>query len=282
MISPHRHPNSPYFCAGHGSSINDPSIPVPLHTFTKLSTPSTLASKFIIDWRTDTKKRTTKKQLAYHADEEKMVLSCVIFRNSSHAVPAEEISMPYPVPLMNGMNGTLAFIPQTLVYEQQCGGGTLYSDVPSAPLRKRRKFSHKKNVRFEESENEIFYLQYDHDEQDLKKSWIQQDEYQGIRNENRDTLLELKRVRGRVSQLNVDDFCIRGLEEQISIYLLRGERHRQRKFARRIVQFQNEQRRLGYTDASALSAMCAVLAQPALRKATNLANMDAASKINVL
>jgi hypothetical protein len=216
-------------------------------------------------------------------DEEKMVLSCVIFRNSSQSAIQAEGIMPYPVPLMNGINGTLAFIPQTLLYQQQCGRGTLYSDIPSAPLRKRRKLSsRKKSVRFEESKNETFHRHYDHDEQDLKKSWIQQDEYQVIRNENRDTLLELKRVRGRVSQLNVDDFCIRGLEEQISIYLLRGERYRQRKIARRIVQAQNEQRLLGYTDAGALSAMCTVLAQPALRKATNLANMDAASKINVL
>lgn len=201
-----------------------------------------------------------------------MVLSCVIIRNNSQTAEAE--IMPYPVPLMNGMNGTLAFIPQSPIY-QQCGGRTLSSRVPSAPFRKRRKLSHKKSVRFEESKNETFHRH--HDEQDLKQSWIQQDEYQVIRNENRDTLLELKRVRGRVSQLNIDHFCIRGLEEQISIYLLRGERHRQRKIARRIVQEQHEQRRLGYTDTSAISAMCTVLARPALRKAANLANMDAAS-----
>jgi hypothetical protein len=204
----------------------------------------------------------------------RMVLSCVIMRNNAQTAAKAEI-MPYPVPLMNDMNGTIAFIPQNPFY-QQCGGSTLSSDVPSGPFRKRRKLLHKKKVRFEESKNETFHRPH-HDEQDLRQSWIQQDEYQGIRNENRETLLELKRVRGRVSQLNVDHFCIRGLEEQISIYLLRGERHRQRMIARRIVQEQHEQRRLGYTDASALSAMCTVLAQPALRKAANLANMDAAS-----
>jgi hypothetical protein len=202
-----------------------------------------------------------------------MVLSCVIMRNNSQTAEAE--IMPYPVPLMNGMNRTLAFIPQNPIYHQ-CGDSILSSHMPTAPLRKRRKLLHKKTVRFEESKNETFHLH--HNEQDLKQSWIQQDEYQCIRNENRDTLVELKRVRGRVSQLNVDHFCIRGLEEQISIYLLRGERHRQRKFARRIVQQQHEQRRLGYTNACALSALCTVLAQPALRKAVNLANMDAASR----
>lgn len=139
-----------------------------------------------------------------------------------------------------------------------------------APLEKKRKLKHKKSVRFaDDSFNQVHTRYYD--TLDLQNAWMQQSDYQAIRIDNRNTLLEIKRVKGHMSQINNKQFCIRGLEEQISVILFRGERSLQRRVVRSIMFELNAQRYLGIHDPLPIASLYSMMAKPFVQRALYLA-----------
>jgi len=133
-----------------------------------------------------------------------------------------------------------------------------------------------KKVRFDDTKNTIKYRHLI--KEDLKNAWMQEHEYQAIREENRQTILAIKAAEGQVSALDSQKFCVRGLEEQISFFLFQSERTRQRKLIRCIVQEQKTLKQMGCFDPKVLRALSMTLSRDARSKAIRLAFIDAASK----
>ena len=133
-----------------------------------------------------------------------------------------------------------------------------------------------KKVRFDDTKNTVKYRHLI--KEDLQNAWIQEDEYQAIREDNVQTILAVKAAKGKMSALDSQKFCIRGLEEQVSVFLFKSERTRQRSLIRRIVQEQNALKKMGCFDPNFLKGLSMTLSREARTKAVRLAFIDAASK----
>jgi hypothetical protein len=156
----------------------------------------------------------------------------------------------------------------------------LSSSSSSAPLEKKRKLKHKKSVRFaDDSCNQIF-TRHPYGADDVSNAWMQVSDYQAIRDDNRNTLLELKRVKGHMSLLDDKQYCTQGLEEQISVLLFRNERGFHRKVVQCVIHELNAQQRQylpfdiipqKHDITDSIASLYSMLAKPFVQRALYLA-----------
>jgi hypothetical protein len=137
---------------------------------------------------------------------------------------------------------------------------------------KKRRLS-KKTVRFcDDDKNTVAYRHLSIE--DLKRAWMNQDDYKTIRQENRKTIVALKKVMGKFHNLD-SQYCIRGLETFISILIFGTDRQKNVKITRVILDEQNIQRASGISDPTTLNAVSMILTRDSRVKALQSASYDA-------
>jgi hypothetical protein len=139
------------------------------------------------------------------------------------------------------------------------------------PLKKRRLA--KKTVRFNEEGNTVLARLASED--DLRNSWLQRKDFNLIRAGNRATLVAFANVMGNVNMLSPDEFCVRGLEEQIALYVFHTPRDQRRKFSNLILVQHKFQLRHGFVDADSLRKFSVHLSAKDRAKALKIAATDA-------
>jgi hypothetical protein len=146
---------------------------------------------------------------------------------------------------------------------------SLGADDQYAPNKKRR--LSKKTVRFCEDKNIVVYRHLSNE--DLKRAWMNQDDYKAIRLENRNTIVALKKVMGKLHILD-SEYCIRGLETFISILIFGTDRKKNLKIVRLIVNEHNRQRAAGIFDPATLTTLSMILSRESRIKALASASFD--------
>jgi hypothetical protein len=146
---------------------------------------------------------------------------------------------------------------------------SLGDDQEYTPSKKRR--LSKKTVRFCEDKNTVVYRHLS--SEDLKRAWMNQDDYKSIRRDNRNTIVALKKVMGKLHILD-SDYCIRGLETFISILIFGTDRKKNVKIVRLILNEQNIQRASGVFDPETLTAVSMILSRESRIKALKSASFD--------
>jgi hypothetical protein len=161
--------------------------------------------------------------------------------------------------------GVTAVAEKTIVHPKRSVGDDQY-----APSKKRR--LSKKTVRFCDDKNTVVYRHLSNE--DLKRAWMNQDDYKSIRLENRKTIVALKKVMGKLHILD-SEYCIRGLETFISILIFGTDRKKNVKIVRLILNEQNIQRASGIFDPETVAAVSMILSRESRIKALKSASFDA-------
>lgn len=103
--------------------------------------------------------------------------------------------------------------------------------------------------------------------------WIQEDEYKAIRLENMKIILELKNANGIIT--DIDELCLRGLENVAAVYVYNKYMNRQKLHPRRIVQYQ---KLMGMSqNPDILSILSQTSSQQDQMKAQEIAMIDASA-----
>jgi len=146
------------------------------------------------------------------------------------------------------------------------------SPVECCRVSKRRRLS-KPTVRFAEEKNTVRVRAAS--SEDLNKAWLQQADYDMIRENNRSIILAVMKAGGNISTLDMNEACVRGLEQHICVYVFNGNPKRQREFSRNICNQYREQRKMGVSDPESLSLLSSILSRADQMKALKIASIDA-------
>jgi hypothetical protein len=143
------------------------------------------------------------------------------------------------------------------------------------PTKKRRTPKEKKSVRFSE-EKRVHSIDVTTEDGFLCHRWYQQDDYTRIKQENRDTLAAISRANGKITTIDATEFCVRGLELQISVLLLQMPfNNRQKKVVRSVLRLQQVQRKMQTQDTQAIREMSRIISMQDKLKAWKIASIDA-------
>jgi hypothetical protein len=141
----------------------------------------------------------------------------------------------------------------------------------SWPVKKRRL---QKSVQFSEDKS-VHIVEMPQDRKAIDHRWYQEDEYKKIKEENHKTLEAYTRVLGCTKALDESEYCLLGLETQISILILRMPyRNRQKKVVRSVLNLQQIQRNMKAHDAAALREMSLIISNQDRMKALKVASTD--------
>lgn len=113
------------------------------------------------------------------------------------------------------------------------------------------------------------------EEFDNAQVWFQQDEYDNIKAELRETLMRLRDAQGDFQCLDVEEFCIRGLEEHAISALYGREVYRNRRVVHRVLCEQSRQRMQGVSNPELLMEVSRNVTRLSTQKALMLASIDA-------
>ena len=106
--------------------------------------------------------------------------------------------------------------------------------------------------------------------------WLQDEDYDEIRRSMKATLREIVLLRGRVSLLNEDKHCARGLEGSIARLFGNENYHMSNKFQTVLLRRQaNDRKKYGCVDSSALGHISARHSKHDRTRAARLAQFDA-------
>jgi hypothetical protein len=116
---------------------------------------------------------------------------------------------------------------------------------------------------------------------ELVAAWIQPDEYAAIEKERRRTMEAVMAANGDMSLLNADEFCIMGLEHQLSTSAAQAAKRRIKnmQFRKLIVDEGRFQRLCGVSDPAALQSLSEIFSQQAKKRAHLRAVLDGAFQI---
>jgi hypothetical protein len=135
--------------------------------------------------------------------------------------------------------------------------------------RRAKKQRVKKNVRFAEDKVWVF-------DEEHGCSWYHEQDYQRIKQENRDTLIAIARAKGKLGDIDANSYCVRGLELQIGITLLNMAPYgRQKIVVKRVLDLQDKQRSQKIIDADALREISRTISMEDKFKAWRTASIDA-------
>jgi hypothetical protein len=145
---------------------------------------------------------------------------------------------------------------------------------------KRRKIANKKCVRFldkaNNSKSKKFITTYIRPELDVdcKICWIQSHEYRELRKENMQVLMEFQKVKGRFTEMDVQKFCLRGLEKLATAYVFGACYNKSRWGPKRVVEFQKAQKQMGINDPESLREIAESFSKEDQIKAWKMALVD--------
>lgn len=147
-----------------------------------------------------------------------------------------------------------------------------YLEYPSPerlPLKRR-----KKSVGFAEAANRVYKIETNEAEQ----CWLQDEDYDEIKQDTRETLKEIISLGGRVSMMDEDRFCTRGLEGSIAKIFGNNNYHMSSKFQTVLLRKQaNDVKKYGFVDPVSLSHISARHSKHDRTRAARLALLDAKS-----
>jgi hypothetical protein len=187
------------------------------------------------------------------------------FSHESQTIMPQEVDLLLELELSLG---DTTFTEKTTAHPKRSLGHDQY-----APNKKRR--LSKKTVRFcNDDKNTVIYRHLS--DEDLKRAWMNTDEYKAIRQDNRNTIVALNKVMGKLHNLD-SQYCIRGLETFISILIFGADRQQNRKIVRVILNEQDIQRESGISDPITLTAVSMILCRDSRIKAFQRASFDESS-----
>jgi hypothetical protein len=186
----------------------------------------------------------------------------------SHTFSHEnQTNMPQKIQMLvelESSSGVTAVAEKTIAHPKRSLGNDQY-----APNKKRRLST--KTVRFCDDKNTVVYRHLSNE--DLKRAWMNQHDYKAIRLENRNTIVALKKVMGKLHILD-SEYCIRGLETFISILIFGTDRKKKLKIVRLILNEQKIQRAAGIFDPATLTAVSMILSRESRIEALKSASFD--------
>jgi hypothetical protein len=116
-------------------------------------------------------------------------------------------------------------------------------------------------------------------DEDLSAAWIQPEEYATIEKDRRRTMEAVMVANGDMSLLNADEFCIMGLEHQVSSAQTAKRRVKNMQFRKLIIEEERFQRRCGFSDPEALQSLSEIFSQQAKKRAHLRAVLDGAFQL---
>lgn len=106
--------------------------------------------------------------------------------------------------------------------------------------------------------------------------WYQEQDYERIKQDNRETLVALSKANGKIATIDATEHCIRGLEVHINVLLLQIPfGNHQRKVVQSVLSLQQTQRKMQSHDAVALREMSLIISKQDKLKAWKVATIDA-------
>ena len=109
----------------------------------------------------------------------------------------------------------------------------------------------------------------------IQQLWYQEDEYQSIKDEYLRTLIAYTKVNMEITELDESEHCLRGLETQVSILILRMPyRSRQKKVVKSVLSLQQVQKSMKKQDSAALREMSLIVSKQDSLKAIKNASGD--------
>ena len=138
------------------------------------------------------------------------------------------------------------------------------------PQRKRRRILDK--VRFA-SDVEVHTIEQEME--DIQNRWYCKEDYQRIKQQNHQTIVAVQRANGKVETIDVNQYCIRGLEVQIAYHLLNIPADRQKRVVASVLTMQQVQRNLKQPNPQGLRECSKLVSTHDKRKAWTMAKIDA-------
>ncbi len=160
-------------------------------------------------------------------------------------------------------------------YPRPCQWPTLPQECQTTVSKKRRLLKDKKKVRF--SDEKCLHIVENNDDikESLRERWYQKEEYQRMKDDYLKTLVAYTKVNMKTSELDESEHCIRGLETQISILILRMPyRNRQKKVVKSVLHLQQIQKSMKQPDTAALREMSLIVSNQDNLKAIKNASGD--------
>ena len=141
--------------------------------------------------------------------------------------------------------------------------------------KKRRLLKTKKTVKFSDKKRVHIVENADDIKGSLHERWYQEDEYKSIKDEYLRTLIAYTKVNMQMTELDESEHCLRGLETQISILILRMPyRNRQSKVVKSVLSLQQIQKSMKQQDSAALREMSLIVSNQDNLKAIKNASAD--------
>jgi hypothetical protein len=111
---------------------------------------------------------------------------------------------------------------------------------------------------------------------DTDDCWLQESDYDEIKRENTETVEQIIKCQGRVSSIDHDKFCVRGLEGAIAKLIGNNNYHMTGKFRTVLLRKQeSDVEKFGFIDSNSLSSMSQRHSQHDCSRAARLAQFDA-------
>jgi hypothetical protein len=143
------------------------------------------------------------------------------------------------------------------------------------PLQAKKRRVSGKAVKFADSHLSVHYLNELKGTDESHFRWYQKHEYNKIKEENSRTLLAFSKAGAQNAMLDETEYCLRGLEKQISVLVFQiPYRNRQKKVVRSVLNLQQIQRSMKRRDSAALREMSLIVSKQDNLQAIKNASMD--------
>jgi hypothetical protein len=145
--------------------------------------------------------------------------------------------------------------------------------LPPLPSKRHRTSAHvKKSVRFATNSITVHLIQAT----EADDCWLKESDYNDIRRDNTETVEQVLKLRGRVSGLNQDRFCVRGLECVLAKLFGNNNYRMTEKFRAVLLQQQAQDLKLhGGVDQGSLSSVSQRHSKHDRTRASRLGQLDA-------
>jgi hypothetical protein len=151
----------------------------------------------------------------------------------------------------------------------------LQQELPSNVNKRRRMSKVKKVVKFSDKKRVHIVESGDDIRETLHERWYHETDYQRIKDEYLRTLVAYTKANMQIAELDESEHCLRGLETQISILILRMPyRNRQKKVVKSVLSLQQVQKSLKQQDSAALREMSLIVSNQDNVKAIKNASAD--------
>jgi hypothetical protein len=113
--------------------------------------------------------------------------------------------------------------------------------------------------------------------EDAQRAWYDGAEYDNFTDECREALRNLDAVKGDLTKMDGNKYCIRGLEDQIATRIYQLRRKRKRSLSQMVLRQQDLHRQMGISNPQKLHTICELYSKQSKDWALELAALDAAA-----